>query len=294
MFKKIGFGMLVVTLLAGVVSVGAVLAQEPTPFTEALAEEARSARFREGVGGCGCPGGPGRPRGGHGDVVAEALGMTVDELREALAEGQTVAELAEAQGVALEDVADGLVADHSEQIQRAVEDGRLTQEEADERIAELEARILEELESGELGGPGGPGGPGRPRGGHGDVVAEALGMTVDELREALADGQTVAELVEAQGVALQDVADALVADHTEQIQRAVEDGRLTQEEADERIAELEARILEELESGELGGPGGPGGMRGGPGGPGEMGGGPRGGGFHGPHAPEMQAPAFEG
>ncbi len=294
MFKKIGFGMLVVTLLAGVVGVGAALAQESTPFKEALAEVARPALLREGSDGPECPGGPrgpGRTRGEHGDVVAEALGMTGDELRQALADGQTVAELAEARGVALEDVADALVAAHSQRIQQAVEDGRLTQEEADERIAELEARILEGLESGELGGPGGPGGPRThdqrprgPRGERGGVVAEALGMTGDELRQALADGQTVAELAEARGVALEDVADALVAAHSQRIQQAVEDGRLTQEEADERIAELEAHILEGLESGELSGPGGPGGMRGGP----------RGGGFHGPHAPEMQAPAFEG
>jgi hypothetical protein len=103
-------------------------------------------------------------------------------------------------------------------------------------------------------------------------------MTVDELRKALADGQTVAELAQAQDVALEDVADALVAAHAERLQQAVEDGRLTQEEADEKLVEMETNILDRLESGEFGGLGGPGKC----GGPGGMGGGPRGGGFRGP------------
>jgi uncharacterized protein (DUF433 family) len=145
----------------------------------------------------------------------------------------------------------------------------------------MEENILEHLESGEPG----PGGPRGPRGAHGDVVAEALGMTVEELHEALKDGQTIAELAEAKGVALEDIADAVVAAQTERLQQAVENGRLTQEEADERIAQMEENILEHLESGEPGpgGPrdsGGPGGCE--CGGPGGMRGGPRGGGFRGP------------
>jgi uncharacterized protein (DUF433 family) len=233
----------------------------------------------------------GGPHGGLLEIMAEALGMTVDDLREALADGQTIAELAEAQGVALEDVADALVAAHTERLQQAVKNGRLSQEEADERLAGMEADILERLESGELAGPGDPGGfgkPGGPRGGHFgpgvhfDVLAEALSMTVDELRQALADGQTVADLAEAQGVALEDIADAMAAAHAERLQQAVEDGRLTQAEVDERLAEIEANILERLESGEFVGPGGPGKC----GGPGGKGGGPRGGGFHGPRYPD--------
>ena len=116
-------------------------------------------------------------------------------------------------------------------------------------------------------------------------------MTVDELHEALKDGQTIADLAEARGVALEDIADALVAAQTERLQQAVEDGRLTQEEADEKIAKMEANILEHLESGEpgTGGPGGPGGC----GGSGGMGGGPRGGGRRGPRNPGEEAPVPE-
>jgi uncharacterized protein (DUF433 family) len=239
MTKKIAIG-LAIAILVAAVGVGAVFAQEtisPVRESVGIAEE------------CGGRGGKRGPRGEHLEIVAEVLGMTVDEVREAVAGGQTIAELAEAQGVPLQDVADALVAAEAERLQQAVEDGRLTQEEADERIARIEENILERLESGERGGPGGPRGS---RGSHLEVVAEVLGMTTDEVREAVAGGQTIAELAEAQGVPLQDVADALVAAKTERLQQAVEDGRLTQEEADERIARMEEDILERLESGERG------------------------------------------
>jgi uncharacterized protein (DUF433 family) len=292
MFKKIGIGLAIAAIVAAV-GVGAVLAQEPTPTDETPAETP----------------GPVRPHGGRGmrggphdnplEVVAGALEMTVDELHEALKDGQTIVDLAEAKGVALEDVADALVVAETERLQQAVEDGRLTQEEADEKIAQMEANILEHLETGKFVGPVGPGMPGGPRGERFapplDVMADALGMTVDELRDALADGQTIAELAEAKGVALEDIAAALVAFHSEHLQQAVDNGLLTREEADAKLAEMEANTLERLESGEFVGPVGPGGPGGfgGCGGPGGMGGGPWGGGFRGPRNPDGEAPVPE-
>jgi hypothetical protein len=183
----------------------------------------------------------------------------------------TVAELAEAQGMTLEDLVDALVAPMVERIQQAVEDERLTQEEADEQIAQMEEHMLEALESGSWFGPGpemGRGGSrGRPDGAQLGILAETLDMTVEELREALIDGQTVAELAEAQGVALEDLVDALIAPMIERIQQAVDDGRITQEQADEQIAQMEEHMLEMLESGMGGMPGSfrgrPGGMNGG-------------------------------
>jgi uncharacterized protein (DUF433 family) len=231
--------------------------------------------------------------------------MTVDEVRQALADGQTVADLATAQGVALEDVAHALATAQAERLQQAVDNGRLTQEDADAKIAQMEANILEHLESGEFigplgpGAPGGFGKPGGPRGGMFwggapfDVLAEALGMTVDEVRQALADGQTVADLATAQGVALEDIAHALATAQAERLQQAVDNGRLTQEDADAKIAEMEANILEHLESGEFIGPVGPGGFDG-CGGPGGMGGGRWGGGFRGPRNPDSGTPVPEG
>jgi hypothetical protein len=82
------------------------------------------------------------------------------------------------------------------------------------------------------------------------TVAEALGMTPDEVREALQGGQTIAELADSKGVEVQTVIDAIVDDIEEHLAQAVEDGRLTQAEADEKAANAEERATA-LVNGEL-------------------------------------------
>ena len=90
-----------------------------------------------------------------------------------------------------------------------------------------------------------------------ETAAEALGMTEDELRTALEpDGTSLADVAEDQGVDVVTLVDALVQAQQDRIAQAVEDGRLTQEEADERLADLEERVTERVNS-DAPGPGSP-------------------------------------
>ena len=75
------------------------------------------------------------------------------------------------------------------------------------------------------------------------TVAEVLGLEADELRSQLADGATIADIA---GDDVDAVIDALVAEKTERIAQAVEDGRLTQEEADAKLAEVEDRVTDKV------------------------------------------------
>ncbi|MEO6318074.1 MAG: hypothetical protein ABIP36_04750 [Acidimicrobiales bacterium] len=68
---------------------------------------------------------------------------------------------------------------------------------------------------------GGRRGPGQHRGEHLATAAEALGVTEDELRTALEGGQSLAQVAEAEGVDVQTVIDALVADGTERLEEAI-------------------------------------------------------------------------
>jgi gas vesicle protein len=236
MLKRISIGVLVVTVLALGVA-GLVLAQEPTPPTEdALPSE--GVRMH-GMGG--------RFGGRQPQALADALGIDVEEVHGKLAEA--IAELAEAQGMTLDDLVDTLIAPMVERVQQAVEDERLTQEQADEQIAVMEERLLEGLESGSWFSMGGRGPRGHREGLSLGSLAEALGMTVEDLQQALTDGQTIAEVATAQGVTLDDLVDTLIAPMVERVQQAVDDGRITQEQADERIQQMEEHMLQMLESG---------------------------------------------
>ncbi|MFZ5872310.1 MAG: hypothetical protein ACOYXW_17510 [Actinomycetota bacterium] len=134
-------------------------------------------------------------------------------------------------------------ADRVERIKDAlaglVGDGTISQEQADA----VAATLAEEA-------PVGMQGPGH----HGqmlalDAAADALGMTADELRGALRDGQTLAEVAEARGVEVQTLVDALVAEATDRLEAAVADGRISQERADEILADLPDRIAERVQQG---------------------------------------------
>lgn len=120
-----------------------------------------------------------------------------------------------------------------------VSDGTLTQEQAD-RVA---TTLDEQMPKGHRGhgGRGGPGGPGL------ETAAETLGLTVEELRTELREGQALADVAEAQGVSTDDLVAALVEEAKTRLAEAVADGRLTQEQADERAADLPARIAEKVE-----------------------------------------------
>lgn len=118
----VGGAVLAVALLGAALVVPS-FADEPTPTPEAT----------PGCRGWGL--GFGRSSWATFDAVAEALGLTPEGLFAELHSGKTIADLAEKKGVELQDVCDVMSAARAEAmkaaINQAVEDGRLTQEQAD-------------------------------------------------------------------------------------------------------------------------------------------------------------------
>lgn len=129
-------GFLAVMLVIGVLSA-----------TSAYAQDLSSDVFH----GRGPGGGRGLGDGIALQAAAEALGMTTDELINALRGGSTLEELAEEAGVDIEDllaaIQEARATDMRERIQQAVEEGTITQEHAD--------WLFEGLDNGFIGGPDG-------------------------------------------------------------------------------------------------------------------------------------------
>ncbi len=135
-----------------------------------------------------------------------------------------------------------------------VTDGTLTQDQADAVESALDA-----ARPADLGHHGGFG--------HADLstVATALNVTEDDLRTALDGGSTIADVAAQQGVDVQTVVDAIVADQQAHVADEVAAGRLTQDQADQILADA-ADHATALVNGDLpafeghGGPGGHGPM----------------------------------
>jgi hypothetical protein len=94
----------------------------------------------------------------------------------------------------------------AEVLEPLVSDGTINQAQAD---AVVEALVDARPERRHHGRPGG-------HGGHlpWDAIADLLGMTTDELRAALSDGNTLAEIAEQQGVDLADIRALINPDQT--------------------------------------------------------------------------------
>jgi hypothetical protein len=133
-----------------------------------------------------------------------------------------------------------------EVLQPLIDDGTITQAQADKVIAALGAA---HPMGGRDGGPMGGGPMGRGHRGPGgligqglDTVAETLGITTDEVRTALQSGQSLADLAVSKGKTAQDVIDAVVAEATTKINDKVTAGDMTQAQADQLIAGLTTGI----------------------------------------------------
>ena len=87
-------------------------------------------------------------RGVGSDALTDLLGIDAQDLRTQLRDGATLAEIATAQGVAVQEVVDELVGELQERLDNAVADGRFDQAEADEKAADAEAKITHMVNNG--------------------------------------------------------------------------------------------------------------------------------------------------
>ena len=156
------------------------------------------------------------------EAVAEALGITVDEYDAVVEEAKNK------------------VADE------AVAEGWLTEEQA--------TRMKERTEPG-LGPHGMGKGFVEPRGGFmgrgGDsivgLIAEELGLTVQELFAELQDGKTLGELASEKGLDVEAITAKHLAQVEENLNQAVEDGKITQNQADWMLQQAEERVPDMLD-----------------------------------------------
>jgi predicted DNA-binding protein (UPF0251 family) len=155
-------------------------------------------------------------------AIADALGITVEELEAARTEGTHWPELAEELGVDPATVEEAIYNATVAGIESALEDGTITQEQADAALAHSELKYLESIVV--------------DRDVIKEAIAETLGITVDELEAARASGTPLSDLADAAGVTLDDVHTAAQTAREAMIAQAVADGVLTQEQADQLLA----------------------------------------------------------
>ncbi len=122
-------------VLADLVEDGVITAEQADAVAEALRENLPKRHHHRGFG--------------FGLDIEATLGITPQELMEALQDGQTIAEIAEANGVDLDAVLDEALENIQTHLDEAVESGRLDVDEVDEKLADIQERITDFI-NGEL------------------------------------------------------------------------------------------------------------------------------------------------
>ena len=151
--------------------------------------------------------------------LAQNLGVPADRLRAAL------------QQTALQEV------------DAALARGEITAQQAQQARERINAG---ELHLGPGAGRGGPGGRGGGFFASHEQIAQFLGITAEQLRTEL-NGQSLAQVAQAHGRTRAQLVQFLVSAAQQQIAAAVQAGRLTQAEATQRQAELQARIEQKVD-----------------------------------------------
>ncbi|MEP7357971.1 MAG: hypothetical protein ABI847_12065, partial [Anaerolineales bacterium] len=153
-------------------------------------------------------------RGGGGgvgslvDAAASVTGLTAQEVRTQLQAGQSLAQIAQANGKTAEDVIAAARAALVTRLAQEVTDGRLTQAQSDTKLAEFDANAAALVNSTTLDlGRGGPHGGPRGGGAEGLVSAAATvtGLTQQEVLTQLQAGQSLAQIAQANGKTAEDV-----------------------------------------------------------------------------------------
>ncbi len=180
-------------------------------------------------------------------TAADQLGMTVEEVTAERASGNSIADLAGGRGVQVQDIIAAYLEERGAALDASVGAGQVTREQADaimERAAEM---ALDQVNQAGHHDPGFRAGgvPGMMGAGNSsmlEVLAQELGLTVDEVIAELQTGIRIAELAAGHGVQAQDIVSALLAEREAWLLEAVAAGRITQERSDLMMSQMEEMI----------------------------------------------------
>ena len=196
-----------VAALAGLLVAGVAFAQDDTPPFGDRGPKERNSELHSYMT----------------EAVAEALGITVEELEASKEAGENIRDLAEAQGLSDEELSTLMQEARAAALDAALGDGVITQEEYDA----IEARGFGR------GGKHGSEGNSELRSYMSEAIAEALGMTVEELEASKEAGENFRDIVEAQGLSDEELSTLMQEARSAALDAALEDGVITQEQLDE-------------------------------------------------------------
>ena len=184
----------------------------------------------------------GGPRGGNiVKEMSEVLGLTEAEIRTALEAGSTFAEIAEGKGMTQSVFVQKLTELETAKIDERLSEGSITETEAAEWKESLSDRLTQIVESSEAGfGKGhGKGGRGFGKFGNPEEIAALLGLSEDELKAEMQEGQSLAEIAATKGITEDQLVQKLKDQMTEPLEQWINEKHTDADKSAAAAAETE-------------------------------------------------------
>jgi len=188
--------------------------------------------------------------------ISQVLGMEASELVPQLREGKTVAEIAEEQGIPASLVVEELLIPVEQRLDRAVAGGRLSQEQAREKLSSAEVTISKMVHEGALK----------------DIVGHQVNKIVQKDKRArqtklllhqvcqivnldhmgmlaeLKEGNKIADIAEEQGISQNELLEELTQLAQDRLATAVSKGKLDAQKAEEIMQNIRDRLAQFVEN----------------------------------------------
>lgn len=108
------------------------------------------------------------------DILADLTGLSVEDIQAERAEGSSISDIAEANGVSTDTVVSEALAARKAILDAKVADGSITQEQADLAYERMTERVTERVSTDEVGAPSWSGSVTGGRGGRGGMGGQGL------------------------------------------------------------------------------------------------------------------------
>jgi hypothetical protein len=174
------------------------------------------------------------------DAVTKETGLQPKEVNQQLRAGSTLADIIQSKNGSVDNVVNAAVATLTDQINTAVKNGRLGQQQADTLLKNLPDRIRQLLN----GRPGKNGQPGQRMMDAGvlALAAKETGLKPREILEQLKSGKTLGDVLKSKNVDVNTFIDTAVNDLQKRLDKLVAAKTITQEREDTMLKEFRDRL----------------------------------------------------
>jgi polyhydroxyalkanoate synthesis regulator phasin len=170
-------------------------------------------------------------------VAADYLGLSVDELRNELQGGGSLAEIAKEHGKSVDGLEQAVIDAAKAELDQRVAAGEITADEEQQVLDGLRSHIADFVSATFPPTPAEP-----PLGDPAAAAANYLGLSADQLAQELQDGKSLADAAKAHGKSVNGLEEAVIDGAKSALDKSVAAGDITADEAQQALSQLNSQI----------------------------------------------------